>query len=26
MRRALEGIVDKGHVAVKPRMIRIERL
>jgi homoserine dehydrogenase len=26
MRRALEGIVDNGHVAVKPRMIRIERL
>ena len=26
MRRALDGIVAKGHVAVKPRMIRIERL
>jgi homoserine dehydrogenase len=26
MRSALETIVEKGHVAVKPRMIRIERL
>jgi homoserine dehydrogenase len=26
MRRALDGIVEQGHVAVKPRMIRIERL
>ena len=26
MRRALDRIVEQGHVVVKPRMIRIERL